>query len=688
MAYVDATSLLGAAPEGRPGWFRNLRIGGKMATGFGLAMLILAIVGGISYLGSSKTAGYFGSYSSQASLAIDAISIERDMTEMMRDVETFTQTANPQGAANAQAREAEIQKEIADATALSNDDAERADLSSLSADLGKFIDGLRDVADMEQRREQIASGTLDVLGPKLTQNLEAVAKSAAQSGDADAAYVAATALSEALKARLYANLMLQRHETADAGAADATFKSLGDLAARLEAKSSSAAYRAQLTDALALLKQYEDAFHQGEALDQELASAVKDRIDAIGSAALQSAAELAGNAEEEESKVYVTAERVISLSELTTAALSLAGLLIAVALAWLIGRAISRPVVSLSSAMQHLAGGEKAIAIPSTAQKDELGDMARSVLVFKESMIEAERLRLEQEQAKIRAAEERRKAMLDLADKFEASVGGVVDAVNAAATELQATAESLAAATEETSRQSIAVASAAAEMDQNVQTVAAATEELTTSIGEIGGQIAESSRIVGAAVSQADDTNNKVRTLADAAQKIGEVVTLINEIAGQTNLLALNATIEAARAGEAGKGFAVVASEVKTLATQTANATDQIAGQVRAIQDATSVSAQAIGAITQTIGRVNEISTAIASAVEEQGAATQEISRNVQGASTATSEVSSNITGVTDAAQHTSAGASNVLAAAAELARNGSRLHQEVASFLQTVRSA
>ena len=684
VAYADPLAL----PIDKSNWFRNLRISVKMATGFGITMMILAVVGVVSYVGSSKTAGYFGSYSSQATLAIDALSIERDMTEMMRDVETFTQTANPHGVEKARALESEIQREIAHALAIANSDAEKAELNALSNELSEFMSGVNEVATLEGERTEIAIGTLDVIGPKLTADLEAVAKAAAESGNSHAAYLAATALSQALKARLYANLMLDRHETSDTATVNASFKDLSTIVADLEASSAGMPFTPELKEAAALLKEYEAAFREGETLDQELAKAVQTHVDDVGNAALQSAGKLASEADAQEHKVFEAASHVITISEITTGILSIVGLTLAAALAILIGRAISRPVISLSAVMQHLAGGEKSVSVPGTAQKDELGEMARSVLVFKENMIEAERLRIEQEETKKRAAEERRKAMLDLADRFEASVGGVVEAVTSAATELQATAESLSAATEETSRQSTAVAAAAEETTQNVQTVASATEELSASIREIGDRVAESSRIVGDAVTQATDTNAKVKALSEAAQKIGEVVTLINEIAGQTNLLALNATIEAARAGEMGKGFAVVASEVKSLATQTANATDQITGQIKAIQDATSVSAQAIGGITGTIARVNEISTAIAGAVEEQGAATLEISRNVQSASAATSEVSMNIGGVTEAAQHTSAGASNVLTAASELAKNGALLHKEVASFLQMVRSA
>jgi methyl-accepting chemotaxis protein len=371
-----------------------------------------------------------------------------------------------------------------------------------------------------------------------------------------------------------------------------------------------------------------------------------------------------------------------------TLALAGVGLAVGLGLALFIARAgISGPIARITAAMQELAGGNKETIVPGQDRKDEIGAMAATLNVFKQNMIEADRLRAEQEAAKRRAEAERRQAMLDLANRFEGSVGGVVNGVTAAATQLQSTAQSMSATAEQTSRQSTAVAAASEETTRNVQTVASATEELSASISEITSQVTESTRIVADAVTQASDTNSKVQGLADAAQRIGDVVRLINDIAGQTNLLALNATIEAARAGEAGKGFAVVASEVKTLATQTGKATEEIAGQVRAIQEATATSAQAINSIVQTINRVSEISTAIASAVEEQGAATQEISRNVQQAAQGTQEVSGNISGVTEAARQTGTAASQVLDSAGELSRNGTLLKTQVEDFLRTVRA-
>jgi methyl-accepting chemotaxis protein len=356
-----------------------------------------------------------------------------------------------------------------------------------------------------------------------------------------------------------------------------------------------------------------------------------------------------------------------------------------------IGLAIMRDtrksIGGMTKAMSALANGDTTVEVPGVDRHDEIGEMAEAVKVFKDHMLEASRLAAAQaaEQARQIARGEKLAAAVH---DFDKTISEIVESVSSAATELQATAQSLSNTAESASRQSNAVATTAQDMTRNVQTVAAATEELSVSVREIGGQVTESSRIVGSAVAEASETNGKVKALAEAAQKIGAVVTLINEIAGQTNLLALNATIEAARAGEAGKGFAVVASEVKNLATQTARATDEIAGQVRAIQDATASSAQAIEGITLTIGRVNEISTAIASAVEEQSAATQEISRNVQEASAGTALVSSSIGSVTEASQQTSVGSAEVLGAASDLAKNGERLRQEVQSFLHTVRAA
>jgi len=351
------------------------------------------------------------------------------------------------------------------------------------------------------------------------------------------------------------------------------------------------------------------------------------------------------------------------------------------------GRGIARPIASMTGAMQTLAGGDKTVTIPATDRGDEIGSMAQAVQVFKDAMIKADEMAAAQE--KERAAKEARAKRIEEETKaFDTAVTGILETVSAASTELNSTASSMSATAEETSRQATAVAAASEEASTNVQTVASAAEELSASISEISRQVTQSAQIAGKAVSEANRTNATVKGLAEAAQKIGAVVSLINEIASQTNLLALNATIEAARAGEAGKGFAVVASEVKSLANQTAKATDEIGAQIGAMQAVTGEAVTAIEGIGTVIGQINEIATTIASAVEEQGAATQEIARNVQQASAGTRDVSANITGVTTAAGETGSAANQVLSASDELSKQADALKRQVQQFLAQVRAA
>jgi methyl-accepting chemotaxis protein len=351
-------------------------------------------------------------------------------------------------------------------------------------------------------------------------------------------------------------------------------------------------------------------------------------------------------------------------------------------------RSISGGIVGMTSAMKVLAGGDMTVEIPASEQRDEVGEMAKAVHVFKQNMIETADLRKEQEAQAKRAEKEKRAMMNKLADEFEGSVKGVVGIVSSAATELQASAQALSAGAEETHRQSSAVTQAAEQSSSGVQVVAAAGEQLSASIQEISRQVNESSRITSDAAEQAKTAITHVQALVQASEKIGDVVKLINEIASQTNLLALNATIEAARAGEAGKGFAVVASEVKGLATQTARATEEVSQKIAEIQGATGESSKAIEAIGQVIERLAEIATAVTSAVGQQGEAAKDISTNVQNVARNSAEVTSSINGVNEAAAQTGSAAEEVLAAAGELSKQSEGLSTQVAEFVERVRAA
>lgn len=367
--------------------------------------------------------------------------------------------------------------------------------------------------------------------------------------------------------------------------------------------------------------------------------------------------------------------------------LALLGLVAIIAGAFVVLKRVVKPVGQLTESMAKLARGLWETVVPATERHDEIGQMARSVEVFKKNGIE--NVRLQAEQAKEQEARlARAERMNRIVGNFNVVVSEIAQTLSSASTELQATAQSMSMTAEETSSQATAVAAASEQASANVQAVAAAGEELSASIAEISRQVAVSTGAAARAVEEAENANTQVNGLVAAAQQIGEVVSLISEIAGQTNLLALNATIESARAGEAGRGFAVVAAEVKSLAEQTGRATEEISSKISEIQSVSVRSAEAIQRIAKVIAEVNDVSNAIASAVHEQGAATQEISRNVMEAAAGTRDVSANITGVTEAAHSTGAASAQTLSAASELSRQSETLRRHVDSFVDEVRAA
>jgi len=379
---------------------------------------------------------------------------------------------------------------------------------------------------------------------------------------------------------------------------------------------------------------------------------------------------------------YVSASRLLVI-------LSVGSMVFGLGFGFAVGQyGIAKPIRAVVELLQQLAAGKYDVGISGEERGDEVGDVAKTAVVFRENGLARIRMEREQKEAEVRAAAQRRTDMLQLADGFERAVGEIVETVSSASTELEASASTLTSTAERSQELTTVVASASEEASTNVQSVASATEELSSSVNEISRQVQESARMASEAVGQARHTNERVGELSKAAARIGDVVELINTIAGQTNLLALNATIEAARAGEAGRGFAVVASEVKALAEQTSKATGEIGQQITGIQAATHESVDAIKAISGTIEKLSEISSTIAAAVEEQGAATQEISRNVQQAAHGTQQVSSNITDVQRGASETGSASSQVLSSARSLSSESNRLKLEVDRFLDSVRVA
>lgn len=436
-----------------------------------------------------------------------------------------------------------------------------------------------------------------------------------------------------------------------------------------------------------LLEKYVAGYRtQHEAIDETnglFANVLQDQLDKATAAT--SAAKTKVNNLMHDTKAET--DGTISATTATQGVLAVIGVIFGVAFALMMGRSIALPVTAMTEVMQRLAGGDKSVHIPARQHRDEIGDMAKAVEVFRQSMIESDRLAADQ-RAEQATKERRQTAIAAHLDGFDRAVRKSLETLSFASTQMRATAQSMSATAEETSRQATGVSSAAEQASANVETVAASTEEMGASIAEIARQVAESTKIATKAVDEATRTTVTVHSLADAAQKIGEVVSLIQDIASQTNLLALNATIEAARAGEAGKGFAVVASEVKSLAAQTAKATEEIAGQIAAIQGATRQAVDAIKTIDGTIGHMNEISTMIAAAMEEQGASTREIARNTQEAARGTHDVSQSISNVNQAAGEAGTAAAQVLTSSEELGRQAETLRGEVDQFLAKIRAA
>ncbi|BAE50382.1 methyl-accepting chemotaxis protein [Paramagnetospirillum magneticum] len=658
----------------------------RIFLGFGLVLLLLALIAIIGANGLSSATDQVEEFSRVSDNTVRVAVLVGDFTEARRNVRNYANEGDAASAKAAREQLAKVRKDIAEITGKTVNPARREALTKMSGEIDGYAANFEKMAEARAAKEKLINEQLSVLGQQAREAMASIVSGAMASGDFEAAAQSSQTQEALMQARLLASRFTSTPTPKLADASRQQMTAFLGLVHSLEERLRDPARKRLAKDAAAQAESYAAAF--GQMVDrtmqvEQLANTVM-RNEAMEIAKLANQVRTA----QVERLDTLKGQTISGMGRATVSGLVVSGAALAVGLllALLIAGSIVTPVQAMTDTMTKLASGDKTVAIPATENKDEIGEMARAVQVFKDGLIRAEQLEAEARADQEREVARGRKRELLTAD-FDVMIRRVIAKVDNTVQNVHSTSTSLHAAAEQTSRQSAAVAAAAEQATANIQTVASAAEELGASTHEISRRVQDTTRITQEAVDGVQTADATVEGLSTAAQKIGEIVSLINDIAAQTNLLALNATIEAARAGEAGKGFAVVANEVKHLATQTAKATSEIAEQIGGIQNSTQSAVNAIKTVGAAIGRVDEVVSSIAAAVEEQNAATQEIVRNVQEAANGNHEVTSNISEVSSAAHMTGEMASNMFKVAEVLEESGTSLGKHVETFLASVQA-
>ena len=654
--------------------------------GFSVVLAISAVSMGIAYLGFERVSAGVASYRNSVSEADLARDIDRDLTSYRGLARYYVVTGKEDDAKAALTAETSLKDAIDQSMKGTTNPARLNQITRLAREFRAFTKIFADILKVKNESTLLTQNQLTRGGTSLRYKLDDLASNAAEA-ELPAVELGAKQVAAQYQAALaLANTFVINSDMTVATSALARLKFVENS---LKAISSTDEKIVQgLKEVSALLDEYRQTL--GKLIENakeigELTTEMAESADAIMKGSNAMKADLLSDQQRLESESNAT----IGETERLVVMLAIGGFLLGGALAVLLGKGISRPMTTMCKAMRELAGGNFDVVLPGLGRKDELGEMASAVEEFKvQAVAKAARDAAAHDAQNKASSAARRTELIRFADDFEAAVGAIVSNVSASAVQLEAAAGTLTRTAETTQSLSSQVSGSSAEASNNMQSVASATEELSASVDEIGRRVRESSQIAEAAVLQAQQTDGRISKLSRAAQEIGDVVKLITAIAEQTNLLALNATIEAARAGEAGRGFAVVASEVKSLASQTAKATDEISSHISGMQGATQELVAAIKEIGGTIAKISDIAATISSAVEQQSSATQEIARSVQSVAEGTQEAAANIMRVNRGATETGSASEDVLSSARTLSTESTRLREELDRFMANIRAA